>query len=226
MLAHRYQKLSLEVSMKVYLSISLVLISLILLIPGVTEPMLTMTGTIEKSQLVNTGKDMLTQDLTEDSRANTRGILDVAASLFGLDTLQGEVEVFRNSRSIIDIITALYQSHNFVVALLVGLFSIVIPTIKLITMLILLLPVALSIKQRLRAIISVIGKWSMADVFVVAIIVAYMAGNASAGMGDTLKTQSQFEIGFYYFLGYCIFSIASQMMIDMTQTQKSQIITN
>jgi uncharacterized paraquat-inducible protein A len=226
MLAHRYQKLSLEVSMKVYLSISLVLISLILLIPGVTEPMLTMTGTIEKSQLVNTGKDMLTQDLTEDSRANTRGILDVAASLFGLDTLQGEVEVFRNSRSIIDIITALYQSHNFVVAILVGLFSIVIPTIKLITMLILLLPVASSIKQRLRTMISVIGKWSMADVFVVAIIVAYMAGNASAGMGDTLKTQSQFEIGFYYFLGYCIFSIASQMMIDMTQTQKSQIITN
>jgi hypothetical protein len=226
MLAHRSQKLSLEVSMKVYLSISLVLISLILLIPGVTEPMLTMTGTIEKSQLVNTGKDMLTQDLTEDSRANTRGILDVAASLFGLDTLQGEVEVFRNSRSIIDIITALYQSHNFVVALLVGLFSIVIPTIKLITMLILLLPVAPSIKQRLSKMMSVIGKWSMADVFVVAIIVAYMAGNASAGMGDTLKTQSQFEIGFYYFLGYCIFSIASQMMIDMTQTQKSQIITN
>jgi uncharacterized paraquat-inducible protein A len=218
MLAHRYQKLSLEVSMKVYLSISLVLISLILLIPGVTEPMLTMTGTIEKSQLVDTGKDMLTQDLTEDSRANTRGILDVAASLFGLDTLQGEVEVFRNSRSIIDIITALYQSHNFVVAILVGLFSIVIPTIKLITMLILLLPVAPSIKQRLRTMISVIGKWSMADVFVVAIIVAYMAGNASAGMGDTLKTQSQFEIGFYYFLGYCIFSIASQMMIDISQS--------
>jgi hypothetical protein len=218
MLAHRYQKLSLEVSMKVYLSISLVLISLILLIPGVTEPMLTMTGTIEKSQLVDTGKDMLTQDLTEDSRANTRGILDVAASLFGLDTLQGEVEVFRNSRSIIDIITALYQSHNFVVAILVGLFSIVIPTIKLITMLILLLPVAPSIKQRLSKMISVIGKWSMADVFVVAIIVAYMAGNASAGMGDTLKTQSQFEIGFYYFLGYCIFSIASQMMIDISQS--------
>ena len=64
--------------MKVYLSISLVLISLILLIPGVTEPMLTMTGTIEKSQLLDTGKDMLTQNLTEDSRANTRGKLDVS----------------------------------------------------------------------------------------------------------------------------------------------------
>ena len=208
--------------MKMYVSISLVLISLILLIPGVTEPMLTITGTIEKSQLVDTGKDMLIQDLTEDSRANTRGILDIAASMLGLDTLDGEVEVFRNSRSIIDTIAALYQSHHFAVAMLVGLFSIVIPAVKLITMLILLLPVTPLIKQRLSKMISVIGKWSMADVFVVAIIVTYMAGNASAGMGDMLKTQSQFEIGFYYFLGYCIFSIASQMMIDMTQTQKSQ----
>ncbi|WP_350998285.1 paraquat-inducible protein A [Shewanella sp. TB7-MNA-CIBAN-0143] len=208
--------------MKMYVSISLVLISLILLIPGVTEPMLTITGTIEKSQLVDTGKDMLIQDLTEDSRANTRGILDIAASMLGLDTLEGEVEVFRNSRSIIDTISALYQSHHFVVAMLVGLFSIVIPAVKLITMLILLLPVPPLIKQRLSKMISGIGKWSMADVFVVAIIVTYMAGNASAGMGDMLKTQSQFEIGFYYFLGYCIFSIASQMMIDMTQTQKSQ----
>ena len=208
--------------MKMYVSISLVLISLILLIPGVTEPMLTITGTIEKSQLVDTGKDMLIQDLTEDSRANTRGILDIAASMLGLDTLDGEVEVFRNSRSIIDTIAALYQSHHFVVAMLIGLFSIVIPAVKLITMLILLLPVTPLIKQRLSKMISVIGKWSMADVFVVAIIVTYMAGNASAGMGDMLKTQSQFEIGFYYFLGYCIFSIASQMMIDMTQEQKSQ----
>jgi uncharacterized paraquat-inducible protein A len=165
---------------------------------------------------------MLTQNLTEDSRANTRGILDVAASLFGLDTLEGEVEVFRNSRSIIDTIVALYQSHNLIVAMLVGLFSIVIPAVKLITMLILLLPVPQRIKQQLNSIIGAIGKWSMADVFVVAIIVTYMAGNASAGMGDMLKTQSQFEIGFYYFLGYCIFSIASQMMIDMTQTRKSQ----
>ncbi|MBB1364005.1 paraquat-inducible protein A [Shewanella sp. SR44-4] len=208
--------------MKMYVSISLVLISLILLIPGVTEPMLTITGTIEKSQLVDTGKDMLIQDLTEDSRANTRGILDIAASMLGLDTLEGEVEVFRNSRSIIDTISALYQSHHFVVAMLVGLFSIVIPAVKLITMLILLLPVPPLIKQRLSKMISGIGKWSMADVFVVAIIVTYMAGNASAGMGDMLKTQSQFEIGFYYFLGYCIFSIASQMMVDMTQMQKSQ----
>jgi uncharacterized paraquat-inducible protein A len=208
--------------MKMYVSISLVLISLILLIPGVTEPMLTITGTIEKSQLVDTGKDMLIQDLTEDSRANTRGILDIAASMLGLDTLEGEVEVFRNSRSIIDTISALYQSHHFVVAMLVGLFSIVIPAVKLITMLILLLPVPPLIKQRLSKMISGIGKWSMADVFVVAIIVTYMAGNASAGMGDMLKTQSQFEIGFYYFLGYCIFSISSQMMVDMTQTQRSQ----
>lgn len=69
-------------------------------------------------------------------------MLRPAASLFGIDTLEGEVEVFRNSRSIIDTIVALYQSHNLIVAMLVGLFSIVTPAVKLITMLILLLPVS------------------------------------------------------------------------------------
>ncbi len=59
---------------------------------------------------------------------------------------------------------------------------------------------------------SVISKWSMADVLVIAIIVAFMAANPS-NMGGLLDMDAQFESGFYFFLGYCIFSILSMQVI-------------
>lgn len=205
--------------MKIYLTISLVLISLFLLIPGVSQPMLTMTGTIDKAQLVETGLDMFTDSLSDNARDNTRGMLDMAVSMFGLDKIEGEVEVFRKTRSILDTVNELYQSNNILVAALVGLFSIVIPALKLTLMLIASLPITSKIKQIINLIIGFVGKWSMADVFVVALIIVYMAGNASAGMGELLQTYANFEVGFYYFLAYCLFSIASHALFHMQQTQ-------
>ncbi|QIR15923.1 paraquat-inducible protein A [Shewanella aestuarii] len=205
--------------MKIYLTISLVLISLFLLIPGVSQPMLTMTGTIDKAQLVETGLDMFTDSLSDNARDNTRGMLDMAVSMFGLDKIEGEVEVFRKTRSILDTVNELYQSNNILVAALVGLFSIVIPALKLTLMLIASLPITSKIKQIINLIIGFVGKWSMADVFVVALIIVYMAGNASAGMGELLQTYANFEVGFYYFLAYCLFSIASHALFNMQQTQ-------
>jgi len=52
----------------------------------------------------------------------------------------------------------------------------------------------------------------MADVLVIAIIVAFMAANAS-NMGGLLDMDARFEPGFYFFLGYCTFSILSMQVI-------------
>jgi len=41
------------------------------------------------------------------------------------------------------------------------------------------------------------------------LLVAYMAGSASGQMGDMLTMDAQLERGFWYFLGYCVFSIAA-----------------
>ena len=71
--------------------------------------------------------------------------------------------------------------------------------------------------------INVIGKWSMADVFVVAILLAFMA---TSGEGQTktfevtilgmilpvemiTSIKSGLGAGFYYFLSYCLLSIGS-----------------
>ena len=58
-----------------------------------------------------------------------------------------------------------------------------------------------------------IGKWSMADVFVIAIMVAYLAAVASKDMDELFSLEAEFSSGFYYFLGYCLLSIlASQLL--------------
>ena len=54
----------------------------------------------------------------------------------------------------------------------------------------------------------------MADVFVMGLLVAYMAGSASGQMGDLLTMHAALEPGFYYFLAYCLFSIAAGMVME------------
>lgn len=46
-----------------------------------------------------------------------------------------------------------------------------------------------------------------------ALLVAYMAGSASGKMGDMLIMQAQLEVGFYWFLAYCLFSIAASALL-------------
>ncbi|WP_076542119.1 paraquat-inducible protein A [Shewanella sp. UCD-KL21] len=199
--------------MRPILSILLITLSLALLIPGVTQPILTIQGSIEKSELVEAGVTMFTESLSADNRSNARSMLDMAVSMLGFDNIEGEVEVFYKTRSIVDTVNELYQSNNILVAALVGLFSIVFPAMKLITMLLVNLPIFKPLQHGLMTFIGAIGKWSMADVFVVALIIVYMAGNASAGMGELLTTTAHFEIGFYYFSAYCVFSIASHWLM-------------
>ena len=64
--------------------------------------------------------------------------------------------------------------------------------------------------------VEVIAKWSMADVFVVALFVAYLAATASQstpGAGPPLVAfTAQFGAGFYWFAAYCVFSLATQQL--------------
>ncbi|AQS35398.1 Paraquat-inducible protein A [Shewanella psychrophila] len=190
--------------MKRTLPVIVILLSLALLIPGVTLPILNISGSIEKSELAQAGISHLA-----DGSGSARDMLTMMSSMLGLDTIQGEVQVFQKTRSIWGTVEELYLSGNILVALLVGLFSVVIPAFKLILMLIQQTPITQRARFRLSKLTSMIAKWSMADVFVVALIVSYMAGNASAGMGELLKTTASFAVGFYYFSVYCVFSILS-----------------
>jgi hypothetical protein len=72
-------------------------------------------------------------------------------------------------------------------------------------------------RKRTLAFVETIAKWSMADVFVVALFIAYLAAQASAtptsgpnAAPPMIAFTARFGPGFYWFATYCLFSLASQ----------------
>lgn len=125
--------------------------------------------------------------------------IDASATL----PLLGKLNLLHETRSILGTVNNLRESGNNLVAGLIFAFSILVPTVK---GLLLLYVVAFARgpgRMFLYRTVQVIGKWSMADVFVMGIFLAYLAGNAVNGMSAVLHE------GFWYFLGYCMLSILS-----------------
>jgi len=113
----------------------------------------------------------------------------------------GEVILKFEVKSILTTIGALAKAGNYFIALLVAAFSVVTPLVKLV--------VAVAVLQHRWSawhtsglkFIKTIGKWSMADVFVVAVLVAYFAAGADE------FSEAHLGIGLYFFAGYCLLSM-------------------
>ncbi len=194
--------------------IILILVSIALLIPGITGPMLTMQGTIEKAALLETGTDMLVESIVagkgeisseevEAATTRARGTVNMAMGMLGLKTPEGEIEAYSKTRSILGTVQQLFSDGDWFVGFLVMLFSVIVPVMKMTLLL---------VGDKAAAVGRAVSKWAMADVFVVAIFVAYLAGNASEDVGGLLNLKASLEWGFYCFLGYCLFSVASAQL--------------
>jgi hypothetical protein len=113
----------------------------------------------------------------------------------------GRVFLAFKSRTIISAIVALFASGNWFPATLVTLFSVLMPATK-----IAVAGVALRTghekRKSIKNALDAIGKWSMADVFVVALFLACLALNATDP-----STSARPLWGFYFFSAYCIISM-------------------
>jgi len=75
---------------------------------------------------------------------------------------------------------------------------------------------ALDLSKAAQDLVELIAKWSMADVFAVALFIAYLAARASqvpAGAGyapQVVDFTATFGPGFYWFAAYCLVSLATQ----------------
>lgn len=81
--------------------------------------------------------------------------------------------VFRGSYSIVDGIIVLIEQGDMLIAVFVAAFSVLLPAAKILGLLALWRRVRQGrhLSSRLLALLETIGKWSMLDVFVVALIV-------------------------------------------------------
>ena len=195
--------------MRNWLSVISVVVALCLLFPGITKPVLTIEGNIDKSKLAQAGIEML----AEEGDGRTRSMLMMFSNMLGLDKLEGEISAYSKTQSILGTVKELASNNNLFVAVLVGLFSIVIPSLKLLLQLLYCCLPLNGFKQKLGLVICALSKWSMVDVFVIALIVTYLAGNAHGKSGELLVLHAQFGEGFWYFSAYCIFAIIASNLI-------------
>ena len=193
------------------LLLALIAAAVALLYPGVTQPVLTLTGTIEKSMIAELGIDLI---VGENADPQSRQMLTMFSSFLGLDQIEGQLQAYSSTRSIWDTVVELADTGNLAVALLIVFFSVVIPVFKLSLQAIALAMPQPEWRAPLLWLNGALSKWSMADVFVMGLLVAYMAGSASGQMGDILTMDARLEPGFWYFLAYCLFSIAAGSLMQ------------
>lgn len=192
------------------LSLVLMLVALGLLYPGVTQPVLTLTGEIEKSRIAALGVDLIAG---EEADPQTRQMLTMITSFLGLDQIEGRLQAYSSTRSIWGTVEELARTGNLPVAFLIVFFSLVIPVFKLLLQAAAIFLPQAALRRPLLWMNAALSKWSMADVFVMGLLVAYMAGKATGKAGELLIMSAQLEPGFYFFLAYCLFSIAATTLL-------------
>lgn len=186
------------------------------LVPGITLPVIKLTGAIEKSEVAALGKEMIAEN---SSLAMFSGMAN--RLIDGLD-VEGEVEVYQQERSIVSTVSELSKNGHLLVAFLVGLFSVVVPAAK----------GALTFyghtgtwsesRRRAASVASAISKWSMADVFVIALFVTFLAARATQDSGELVRFNADFGSGFYFFGLYCLLSILASTLLPVRTDQPEQ----
>lgn len=153
------------------LAVLLTIVSLVLLVPGLRNPMLTITASM---------------------------------SLLGQTR-----EIFRQTQSILEAIRSLWNSGNAFVAMLILLFSVTIPVLKAVAFFVILGLRQVGARRQLYLTVRSLSKWSMADVFVVGVFIAFLAAVATDNLNAIL------EPGFYWFTGYCLVSNLAFQLLDV-----------
>ncbi len=116
-----------------------------------------------------------------------------------------DLNLFNEKRSVLGTLQTLWESANYWPFLLIFLFGILVPVIKSVIIFYLLL--AKYPSKKWYNIVNAIGKWAMADVFAISILVAFL------GAGAMQNTKANFEAGFYYFSGYIMLSGIINMLL-------------
>jgi hypothetical protein len=124
---------------------------------------------------------------------------------------EGRIYYYFQSKSVDSIIKLLYKDGNDIIANVILAFSVILPLFKLLITTLLLYWERARKNKVVTIILTLIGKWSMADVFVAAIFIAYFSFH-SMHMGQ-IETESSVLLGFYFFLSYAVVSILASVML-------------
>jgi len=223
------------------LVLGLTVVSILLLLPGLFLPVLTIRGVLTRDGLAQVAPMMLEKGLNDDTIAVLKSMMNPSILGFlqatggdvrkiiieklgpqistALQNNVAEVQVYEQTRSITGAVRRLYEVGSPIPATLILLFSVIVPFGKAAMVALAVYMKNLNARQRTLRFVAMIAKWSMADVFVVAILIAFLAAQASTtpttgpeAAPALLAFKASFGPGFYWFAAYCLFSLASQQL--------------
>ncbi len=219
------------------LAVAGIVVSLALLIPGVFAPVITVRGNLDPKGVASLAPSLLDKGLTDADVAGLRMLVNPAmlplleqapgglkgALVARLGTQIGSrlgsgppIEVYSQTRSILGSVRYLYEVGSFIAATLILLFSVVVPLTKSLLVFWAVTHRDPALRKRTLHFVEMIAKWSMADVFAVALFIAYLAARASqsvsnaAGIPSIVTFTATFGPGFFWFAAYCLVSLATQ----------------
>ena len=209
--------------------------SIALLLPGLFLPVLTIRGVLTREGVAQVAPTMLEKGLSDETINVLKSMMNPTVLGFltatggdlrkiildkltpqltaALQKNVGEVEVYQQTRSILGSVRRLYEVGSPTPATLILLFSVIVPLGKaaLVAWAMFASP---ETRQRTLTFVEAIARWSMADVFVVALFITYLAAMASQSTPvagpPVVAFKAQFGPGFYWFAAYCVFSLATQ----------------
>ena len=191
-----------------------VLVSLVILFAGITAPMIEIDARFRSINFMLVGEQITFNDQV----------------------------IFFQSKSILEVIGILFDTRkvdSFFVGLLILVFSIVFPVGKLISTQIFLAGSEITRKNKILKFFAFkSGKWSMADVYVIAVFMAYIGfqgilDNQLSNLDmetDTLVSistnKTSLQPGFIIFIGFVLFSlILSSILKRITAREKKKAVS-
>ncbi len=126
----------------------------------------------------------------------------------------GDIVLSFESKTIIGTIEHLYNNSNYPVAIVILLFSVIVPLLKTLSMISVIIWKELHIAKKLVSLFKHLGKWSMLDVFVVSLLLVYLSA------GSSENSYSEIESGLYIFLIYVILSIITSISVNRVLREK------
>ncbi|MES2219321.1 MAG: paraquat-inducible protein A [Pseudomonadota bacterium] len=212
MTTKKTSKTAIQISGRNKFAFFLSVISILFLFPGIYLSMLTIatkgsvTATIPHMETGFLG--IPKQEGTEDKRI--------------------PIKIFDTSRSILNTVHDLWQKHFFFVSSMIFLFSVIVPTLKGGLLTYIFFHKSVERRTRIFSFIKAIGKWSMCDVFIVAVLLSYLSTGATQTentknvmfMGHSVSVDvvagmhAQLHVGFWCFLTYCLLSLLALQLYE------------
>ncbi|MCW8908125.1 MAG: paraquat-inducible protein A [Sedimenticola sp.] len=168
--------------------------------------LLLLSSWLARRRMDDLGYAMLSIAVVSLAVGLTTPILSIEASkdlpVLGITVLEFQ------SKGILTTIDGLWQSGHLWIAVLLALFSILLPLLKTGVAWLTLFSATHRFSLRGLHLSHHVGKWSMADVFVVAILVAFFSTDSGDGL-----THAEVQAGLWFFATYVLLSLLGTQLV-------------